>query len=125
MKKSILFVSVASAILFSGCASIVGGGGSQTISVNSSKPVKAKLAYTDGSGVQNFTAPATLSVDRRSKDIIISSEDGSFASTTHKSRLNGWFWGNIITGGVIGSTTDFATGAAWKYDEITTIHPNN
>lgn len=126
MKKiSIFTLSIVSVMLFSGCATILGGGGSQNISVNSNKPMKAKIAYTDGSGVQYFTAPATLVVDRKSKDIIISSEDGSFNPTTQKSKLNGWFWGNIIIGGVIGSTTDFASGAAWKYDEVTNIHSNN
>lgn len=125
MKKLVFLSIVAFTILFSGCATIVGGGGSQNISINSNKPLKAKLSYMDGSGAQYFTAPATLVVDRKSQDIIISSEEGSFNPTTQKSKLNGWFWGNIIIGGVIGSTTDFASGAAWKYDEVTNIHSNN
>ena len=32
--------------------------------------------------------------------------------------------GNVITGGLLGSTTDFATGAAWEYDNTAVIYVN-
>jgi len=60
--------------MFSGCATILGGGNSQTVSINSNKPVKGVMKYADGKGTQYFTAPATLNVDRRSKDIVLTSE---------------------------------------------------
>jgi hypothetical protein len=37
----------------------------------------------------------------------------SMPLTTH---LDGWFWGNIVLGGLIGSTTDGITGAVHEYE---------
>lgn len=126
MKKIVIFaLPIISAVIFSGCATILGGGNSQTISINSDKPMKGKIAYEDGKGEQHFTTPATLNVERRSKDIIITSQDNDFEQKTQKSKVNGWFFGNIILGGLIGSTTDLAGGAAWKYDETVNVQTKN
>lgn len=119
-KKLLIAITLASMIMFSGCATILGGGNQQTISINSTKPMKGSMTYADGSGLQYFTTPATLSVERKSKDIYLDSKNKEFDKATLKSNINGWFWGNIIFGGLIGSTTDSVGGAAWKYQE--TIH---
>ena len=125
MKKIVLASAVATAFFMSGCATLLGGGTQQKISINADQPVQGQLQYSDGEGVQYFTAPATLKVDRRSKDIIIKSRDGSFDQKVVKSDLNPWFFGNIIFGGLIGSTTDLVDGAAWRYDDTTDIQTNN
>jgi hypothetical protein len=118
MKKNLLIaIPLTSMIIFSGCATILGGGNQQTISINSSKPMKGTMTYADGKGIQHFTTPATLSVERRSKDINLTSKDGEFDEATVKSDINPWFIGNIVFGGLIGSTTDSVGGAAWKYEE--------
>jgi hypothetical protein len=118
MKKRLLIaISLASAVLFSGCATILGGGNKQTISINSSKPMKGTMTYSDGSGMQHFTTPATLNVERKNKEIKLASNDEEFDTANLKNEINPWFWGNIIFGGLIGSTTDSVGGAAWKYDE--------
>lgn len=118
MKKKLLVVlPLIGIVMFSGCATILGGGNNQTVSINSSKPIKGTMQYEDGKGLQHFTAPATLSVERRSKDIILESKDGEFDKTVVKSNTNPWFFGNILLGGLIGSTTDSVGGAAWKYQE--------
>ncbi|MDD5371794.1 MAG: hypothetical protein PHO62_00025 [Sulfurimonas sp.] len=122
MKKIIcVALPLVGVIMFSGCATILGGGNQQTISVNSSKPLKGEMKYSDGSGLQHFTSPATLSIERRSKDIVLTSSNGEFDSTTVKSDMNPWLLGNIIFGGVIGSTTDSVGGAAWKYQEVVNL----
>ena len=116
--------SLASLFMFSGCATILGGGTSQTVSLNSSKAMKGTMKYSDGSGKQYFTTPTTLKVGRKSKDIIISSDDNQFNERTIKSELNPWFLGNIIFGGLVGSTTDSVGGAAWRYDETVDLSNN-
>ncbi len=122
MKKIILVSTIlATSMMLSGCATLLGGGGSQTLSINSNKSVKGSIEYADGKGVQYFTAPATLNVERRSKDIIVKSKDNEFATTTVESNLNGWFLGNIIFGGLVGSTTDSISGAAWKYENTVNV----
>jgi len=119
--KIILGGLVVTSMMFSGCATLLGGGGDQNININSNKQVKGSIQYSDGEGVQYFTAPATLHVDRTSKDIIVKSENGEFNDQTVESSLNPWFVGNVIIGGVIGSTTDSVSGAAWKYDNTVSI----
>lgn len=122
MKKLVIFaLPILSAIIFSGCATILGGGNQQTISINSDKPMKGKLVYADGKSEQYFTTPTTVNVDRRSQDIILSSENDEFSTKTQKSNMNGWFFGNILIGGLLGSTTDIVGGAAWKYDETVNL----
>ena len=50
-------------VMLNGCATILGGGSNQTISVNSNNQMKGTMKYADGSGVQHFTTPATLFAD--------------------------------------------------------------
>jgi len=122
MKKKLLIVlPLASVLMFSGCATILGGGNSQTVSINSNKPAKGVMEYADGKGKQYFTTPATLTVERRNKDIVLTSKNGDFDKTTVKSKMNPWFLGNILFGGLPGSTTDSIGGAAWKYDDSVNI----
>ncbi|WP_419673206.1 hypothetical protein [Aliarcobacter butzleri] len=100
MKKMVIFaLPILGAIMFSGCATILGGGNQQTISINSDKPMKGKLVYEDGKGEQYFTTPATVNVDRRSKDIILSSDNDEFSTKLKNQMLmlvlgkyfNWWF----------------------------------
>lgn len=124
MRKVLMYtLPVLATVVFSGCATILGGGNSQTISINSDTPMKGKISYEDGkNGEQYFTTPATLNVERRSKDIKITSQNNEFDTKTQKSNVNPWFLGNIIFGGLPGSTTDLVGGAAWKYDETINLH---
>lgn len=120
-KKLLIALPLASVMMFSGCATILGGGNSQTVSINSDKSVKGVMKYSDGTGTQYFTAPATLTVERRSKDIVLTSKNGEFDKTTVKSNMNPWLLGDILIGGFLGSTTDSVGGAAWKYDDSVNI----
>jgi len=122
MRKELLIaLPLVSAVMFSGCATILGGGNSQTISLNSSQNMKGIMKYEDGKGLQHFTTPATLTVERRSKDIIVESPNDEFDKRVIKSNINPWFLGNVIFGGFLGSTIDLVDGAAWKYDETVNI----
>ena len=124
MKKTLLLaLPLVGAMMFSGCATTLGGGNQQTLSISSSKPLKGQMKYSDGSGLQHFTTPATLSVDRKNKDIILTSKDGQFEATTVKSETNPWLFGNVIFGTTapLSSTTDFVGGAAWRYQEVVNV----
>ena len=125
MNKKILIISsiVAASVMFSGCATILGGGSTQTLSINGSSNVKGTMKYSDGSGTQYFTTPATLIVNRKSKNIILTSDNDEFHTTTVSSDLNLWILGNVLGGttALFSTTTDLASGSAWKYDETVTI----
>lgn len=123
MNKMLLIVlPMASTLIFSGCATLAGGGGEQNISINSSTPMKGKLYYSDGKGLQqNFTTPATILVDRRDSNISITSENNEFDPVTLEYSMNPWVWGDIILTSPISTTTDAVTGAMWEYDEVVNL----
>lgn len=117
-------LAIAISLGFSGCATLFGGGGKQIISFNSEERIKATVTYSDGTGTQYFTTPATIMIQRRSEDLNITSDNDEFEPFVLESTLNGWFWVNIlgIEYSLFSSTTDALTGAMWKYDEIVTVH---
>ncbi|QOY53009.1 hypothetical protein [Candidatus Sulfurimonas baltica] len=125
-KKLIIALPLISAVMFSGCATLFGGGGKQTLSINSDKPMPITIAYADGSSPQYVTTPATISVERRNRDIKISSNAGEFQPVTVKKSVNGWVVANILGGfaSILSTTTDAASGALWKYDDAVNIHSN-
>ncbi|MBL0686827.1 MAG: hypothetical protein JJV94_03265 [Sulfurospirillum sp.] len=87
-KKLLIALTLVSAIMFSGCATIFGGAGKQNISISSdsTKRMKAKISYTDGSSPQYLTIPGTVSVKKINKNIIIRSQDNDFEERIIKKR---------------------------------------
>ena len=105
-----------------GCASIITGT-SQELTVTST-PAGAK-AYLDGRVLG--TTPFTTHVDRESKAVLEIQKDGyRTVRLPLQAGLNPWFWGNIVLGGLIGSTTDGISGAVHEYRQdnyIVTLEP--
>ena len=123
MKK--LIILSACVIFLSGCASIIGGGGKQNVKFIPQDPDNtAKINVVSKKGSQELTLPATVKIKRTSKDIIVTVNDDCYKKNTQvvSSEINPFFWGNIISGGVVGSTTDSLTGAMWKYDENVIVY---
>ena len=54
-------------------------------------------------------------LSRFNQALVIRKEGYKEFSTTMSTTLNGWFFGNIVLGGLPGSTTDAATGAMHEY----------
>ncbi|MDR0962325.1 MAG: hypothetical protein LBM62_07200 [Mediterranea sp.] len=117
----LLFASI---ILFSSCASIVSHA-SYPLSLNSD-PQGAKVTIINKSGYEVFsgTTPSVIKLD---------ASDGFFSKEryiltfTHpdydskvvqvSAKIDGWYFGNILLGGLIGMLiVDPATGAMWKLD---------
>lgn len=129
MKKllnCLLGITMAAAVLLnSGCATIFGHSNYQ-VSVNSNPP-GSTITITDKKGVEVYkgTTPATVT---------LKSSAGYFAKgeyqikfqmagydekvVTVNSRLNGWYFGNLFIGGVVGMLIiDPASGAMYKIDQ--------
>ncbi|MFA5233936.1 MAG: hypothetical protein WC390_05980 [Sulfurimonas sp.] len=127
MKKTLyVALPLIGAIMFSGCATLFGGGGKQQITINAEKPVSGKIGYIteDNATIinqQQFTAPATVTVIREDKDIMITSDSNEFEPVKVEKELNPWFWGDVLATSLVSTTTDVVTGAMWKYDENVTI----
>lgn len=114
---------IAVIFLFSGCASIVSKG-IYPLSINSSP--SAKVSVIDKKGVEVFTGNTPTSVK-------LKAGAGFFGKAEYQVKLScpgyedkvvpvyfkldGWYFGNILFGGLIGMLiVDPATGAMWKID---------
>jgi len=121
MKKSLLVATaVVGSVLFSGCATILDGT-IQQINVTSNKHVDIEI---DG---KPYTVPGVISLKKENKDLILKVDDDKCKQTIllHK-KVSPTFFVNILSGGVFGSTTDYSTGAMWKYDDnVNIVCPQN
>lgn len=98
-------------LLVTNCASIVDGS-NQVISINSN--VQGADVYING--IMVGKTPFSGQV-KKQKDTQVRIQKKGYTSQTllMSTSLPTAFWGNIITGGFLGSTTDYATGAAYEY----------
>ena len=104
-----------------GCASILGGGGRKTVNV-STTPENANFTITDEKGevVHQGRTPELVDLKsgkvygRKSYTVTFSSDTYPEREVVLKSKINGWYFGNIVFGGLIGLLiVDPATGAMW------------
>jgi hypothetical protein len=95
----------------SGCASIMDGT-TQTVSFHSNP--EGATVRVDGTTLG--VTPLAFQLKKSTYHQVNFSKDGFKPLTLPlDSRLDGFFWGNIVLGGAIGSTTDLANGAANEY----------
>jgi hypothetical protein len=117
MKKSFLkTAAIASIVLASGCASIINDK-EQTVNILSSNGQKVEGTIR---GLP-FQAPAAVSLERGKRDVQIIPTTAGCQPTTIESGVAPFFWGNILTGGLLGSATDAVSEKMWEYDETVTI----
>jgi len=100
-------------IVAAGCATIMKGT-DQEIRVNST-PVGAKVTIKTMGGVQVYEGltPVKAKIPRKNEYTVTVALEGYKEVTsniTHES-IEGWFWGNLICGGVIGIVVDVVNGA--------------
>jgi hypothetical protein len=113
---------LATATLFSSCASIV----SRTaypVTINTN-PSGASISITDKKGkeVYNGTSPAVVTLrsgagyfSKAEYEVKLLSPGYAEKVVPIKYKLNDWYFGNILIGGVIGMLiVDPATGAMWR-----------
>jgi len=123
MKKNILIF--AAVFCFSGCASIVSQS-SWPVKI-ASNPNQAKFIIINdkGEAIHNGITPATVTLnsgsgyfDGATYHIKFSREGSKDAYSIIDSTINGWYWVNILFGGIIGLLIiDPVTGAMWKLPE--------
>ena len=105
-----LLILTAAVAVLAGCASIVAGS-SQVVSVNSN--VDQAEVRINGTTVGRTPFNGQI---KRGKDTVVEVSKSGYASqsTTLSTKIEPIFFGNIIFGGVIGSTTDLEKGACWE-----------
>ncbi|MHC8411033.1 peptidase associated/transthyretin-like domain-containing protein [Pseudomonas sp. Hz4] len=117
--------ALAATLLTSGCASIVGD---SKYPVNvSSTPSGANFTITNKAGVivHNGSTPNTVTLPSgrgyfkgEAYTITFKKEGYADANATLETSMSGWYWGNIVFGGLIGMlVVDPLTGAMYKLPE--------
>lgn len=110
-KLIVLVVSILFAISLSSCASIIDGT-TQEVSFNS-EPQEVEVTI-DGKVIGK--TPVAIQLDKKSGRTVVFSLEGYKPQTRSlETTVNPWFFGNIITGGLIGSSTDATSGAMYEY----------
>ncbi len=118
MRHSKTFSVLLLAISMSGCATILGGGSSQPLSL-SSTPSDARYTITSSSGVEmgGGAIPATIRLPRKNEYQVNISLAGYETRTLAVTKgINGWIWGNLVIGWILGFAIDFLTGSAYKLE---------
>ena len=82
-RKLLMAIPIASMVLFSGCATVLGGGGKQQITINSTSPMNARMGYASddnktSTDAQSFTTPATITMIRDDKNLLLTSDNNEF-----------------------------------------------
>jgi len=129
MKKIILIF--AAKFCCSGCASIASQS-SWPVTIKSN-PNQAKFLIINEKGetIHNGITPATVTLnsssgyfDGATYHIKFSREGSKDTYSIIDSTINGWYWGNILFGGIIGFLIiDPSTGAMWKLPEYISAPP--
>ena len=111
MKKVVLLLVVLSLALFlGGCATILSGD-SQKVNITTEKGAKYNVAING----QKYTVPAIIDLERKNADKIITVEECPSEQILLHKEINPVFFVNILSGGLFGSTTDYASESMWKY----------
>jgi hypothetical protein len=123
-KTKLFSMLLAPAVLLTSCASIVSKS-SYPISINSA-PSEAQIVIKDKKGIEVYSGqtPTTLKLKSGSGFFGKARYQVTFTKAGYQSKtvpvefkLNGWYFGNILFGGVIGMLiVDPATGAMYKLE---------
>lgn len=112
-------IAVLSACLaLSGCATLLGGGSSQAVSVNSN-PAGASFAIKSSSGLTMASGltPQTVRLPRKNEYQIELTAPGYQAQSIAMVKgVNGWVFGNFIFGWIPGLIIDAVTGSMSKLE---------
>lgn len=122
LKKSLLVLSIPAAL--SGCATIMGNN-SYPVRI-SSNPAGAHVSVTNRNNKEIYkgSTPAQVKLNTggaylKKPQYKISLSAPGFADHTETIyfRLNGWYYGNLLFGGIVGMLiVDPVTGSMWKTD---------
>lgn len=121
--RKILGLTLALA-LFTGCATI-SNQPSQRVAISTNT---GESATADING-EKVMLPASVKISRSNDTLvrILPVDNPGYEATqiviTGKQELSMWFWGNIIFGGLLGSTTDAVTGSMWQYSNPNFVVP--
>lgn len=111
MKNKCMVIPVVAASLVNGCATIISGT-DQNLTFDS-EPDGATVSVA---GKVVGKTPMSVQLKKETNQSLTFEKEGYKTHTTQlATKMDGWFWGNILIGGLLGSTTDGVSGAANEY----------
>lgn len=118
MKKRMIRISLVAAIatMFCSCATIMSGG-DPSILISSSAVNEPVTITTSYQRYEKVELPATVKVKRHKLEgqrIKIEAENYKFNDIVLQKAVNGWAFGNILIGGLIGWGVDLITNSVSK-----------
>jgi uncharacterized protein YceK len=117
--SKILVLSVVTLAL-TGCASILNEK-TQNVNVSVSNGAKVEGKVND----QAFKAPGVVTLTRENKaKIFVTNSEKCTSSTVADKTVDPVFFLNLLSGGGLGSTTDYSTEKMWKYSENIVLNCN-
>lgn len=124
--------SLLALVFLMGCATIVSDSAYRTTINSSPEGATATIKDERGLSIHRAQTPFTTTLDAGdgyfSKSRYIVEFEKECYETTQvpvRTSLDGWYWGNILFGGLIGMLiVDPATGSMWKMDESVRIALN-
>lgn len=113
-KRLLLLFGITISLFLASCVTLTQGT-SQLVTINSN--VEDAGVYLNGAQIGETPFAQEI---KKGKDALVIKKEGYESHTLSLSKsLEPIFWGNIITGGTLGSITDFTTGAAYSYSPST------
>lgn len=101
----------------SGCATIASD--NKTFVTIDTTPPKAHCSIKGDNYTQDITTPTTINIPAKAAPIDIVCLFDGYHQTSDRvdTKMDGWIFGNILAGGIVGVVIDAATGAGDKYPE--------
>lgn len=115
------------ALTLTGCASVIDGS-KYPVSIHSNPEGAAfTVANQAGTVIHRGTTPTVVTLESGAGAFdaeeykIAFTKEGYVPQTFELTpTMNGWMWGNLLIVGLIGSTIDLSTGAAWDLPPVAT-----
>lgn len=112
--RLIIILLLITPMLALGCATIVVGD-KQSLTFDS-EPAGVQITIN---GKSEGVTPATITIkksDYQNATVVFKKEGYTDQQATLHTKTTGWFWGNILIGGLFDSTTDSSTEAMLEYE---------
>jgi hypothetical protein len=99
-------------VLIQACATVMSGR-TQTIQIRSDP---AEVLVTVQPGGYHTTTPGRLTLPRLGSGYLLRFQKSGYEPVDMRlsTTTNGWVWGNVLIGGLIGIAIDYTTGAAYS-----------
>jgi hypothetical protein len=118
MRVTSVVAPLLTAIALSSCATILGGGSGQALTIQATPP-NTHFTIKSSSGIQMASgeAPQTVRLPRKNEYQLDFTAAGFQSQSIALTKgTNGWVWGNLVIGWIVGFVVDFASGSAYKLE---------